>query len=429
MTEEQNNHSTENGTEGTENIKPSLFELENKLNEQIKKTATLETLIQKLTEEIPNLNTTLEAEIAKTNESLNKSFEEFQKQLKNVKDLSASSEEIYQTSRNFHEEITKNYNSIFGYVSLERKYLTEEEEKNITTNDEKEFFNEKELKTAKFKDGSIKKFFMIEKTNAGVLDQLKNREIEFQNFIKFAGEKLDGINVQNQNQFNTLLEKNNLKYEDLLKKISALYQDAIGVGLAGAYNKAKASHRFSLNLWTAILVVSVLGMLAVPISMEIWVFTEKLVKIESVVGIIKRVFSYLPFISPMVFLAYIATKNMNGYRRMFEEYLYKESTSLTYEALKREITTFEDSKLSAEFATQLLRQNLQAAEDNPSKYLDKIDGDLPTDILKSIMHGRKINISIGGLFGTKVKVESIDKEFLPNTPNPVSKDTKKADNP
>lgn len=429
MTEEQNNHPTENEAEGNESIKPSLLELENKVNEQIAKTTALETLTQKLAEEIPNLSTIIEAEITKANDSLNKNFEEFQKQLKNIKDLSTSSEEIYQKSRNFNEEIAKYYNSIFGYVSLERKYLTEEEEKNITINDEKEFFNEKELKIAKFKDGSIKKFFFIEKTNPGILDQLKNREIEFQNFIKYAGDKYDSTITQNQNQFNTFIEKNNIKYDDLLNKISALYQDAIGVGLAGAYNKAKASHRFSLNLWTAILVVSVLGMLAVPISMEIWVFTEKLVKIESVVGIIKRVFSYLPFISPMVFLAYIATKNMNGYRRMFEEYLYKESTSLTYEALKREITTFEDNKLSAEFATQLLRQNLQAAEDNPSKYLDKIDGDLPTDILKSIMHGRKINISIGGLFGTKVKVESIDKEYLPNTPNPVSKENKKPDNP
>ncbi|EMO30201.1 hypothetical protein LEP1GSC170_3953, partial [Leptospira interrogans serovar Bataviae str. HAI135] len=297
----------------------------------------------------------------------------------------------------------------------------------ISINGEKEYFNGKELKEAKFKDGSIKKFFTVEKTNPGVLDQLKSRENEFQTFIKTVAEKHESLSTQNQSQFTALVERNNLRYEDLLNKISSLYQDAIGVGLAGAYNKAKASHRFSLNLWSVILVLSVLGMLAVPVAMEIWVYTEQLVKIESLVGIIKRVFSYLPFISPMVFLSYIATKNMNGYRRMFEEYLYKESTSLTYEALKREISTFENDKLSSEFATQLLRQNLQAAEDNPSKYLDKIDGDVPTDILKSIMHGRKINISIGGLFGTKVKMESIDKEVLPNTSLEKSKDDKKSE--
>ena len=110
---------------------------------------------------------------------------------------------------------------------------------------------------------------------------------------------------------------------------------------------------------------------------------------------------------------------MNGHRRMYEEYLHKESTSLTFEGLKREIGKLPDDEISSKFLQQLLNQSLDATKVNPSVYLDNIKGEQPLPMLTEIVSGKNISIktfplirsiNIEELIGKKKKQEKDDSE-------------------
>lgn len=114
---------------------------------------------------------------------------------------------------------------------------------------------------------------------------------------------------------------------------------------------------------------------------------------------------------------------MDGHRRMFEEYLYKESVSLTYEYLKSEIEKVSEYEEACDLQLALLKQSLEVPKKNPSSHLDKIDGELLLNSLSSVLNIKSVKMNIGGLVSSpKFEIETLQKYIKEKISQTDSKD-------
>lgn len=238
-------------------------------------------------------------------------------------------------------------------------------------------------------------YILIKNRKTGVVDLLNDLKNKVSSLIDDTNKKVQDF-----------ISESNKTYLELFDKIEEAYKGAIGLSLAKGFYNAKKAHRNSLNFWTTALIISILLIIGIPSSLEIWIFETKITTLTTINDVYRRILTYLTFIFPLFFFIYICTKNMNGHRRMYEEYLHKESTSLTFEGLKREIGKLPDDKISSQFLQQLLSQSLDATKVNPSVFLDNIKGEQPLSMLSEFMSGKKISIK-SAPFISSIKIDEL----------------------
>ena len=317
--------------------------------------------------------------------------------------------EVKSKTDSTYEEINQKHQEIFGYETNIRKKLTTEEIAKITVNAEnKNEFNGYLVYQAKDTQGNTYQYILIENRKTGIVDLLNDLKNKITSLINDTNKKVQDF-----------IFESNKTYLELFDKIEEAYKGAIGLSLAKGFNNAKKAHRCSLNFWTVALITSIFLIIGIPSFLEIWIFETKITTLTTINDVYRRILTYLTFIFPLFFFIYICTKNMNGHRRMYEEYLHKESTSLTFEGLKREIGKLPDDKISSQFLQQLLSQSLDATKVNPSIYLDNIKGEQPLSMLSEIISGKNISIKstpfissikIDELFGKNIKEDDTEPE-------------------
>jgi hypothetical protein len=323
-------------------------------------------------------------------------------------------DESIEEAETLKNKIDEQYQSIFGHTVSTRKYITADLEAKIEeTNDGLFFEGNKIIKMKNIDEPGKRYFYTINEKKPGVIDELKKRQEEYDSNISLLNSQIDKKMSKLETDINDFISAGNSKHTELFSRIQESYESAIAVGLSKAYKIAKDAHKKSLNIWSIVLVVSICSMLFIPFLLEYYFIKNPIAGLDTLLQVLKRIFSYLPFISPMVFLSYIASKNMNGYRRLYEEYLYKESLSLTYEGLKKEIEDLEKDAPNKILLEQLLSQTLVAAKSNPSIHLDPIDGEMYIDMLANVIKAKSIKISGGTFFrGAKIEFEDILKEVV-----------------
>lgn len=370
-----------------------------KLNELIAFQDEIGKVNQKLSE-TNNLLSAHESYLTSTKET-------FQNELSQVEKLKAQATDTYEEIQRAKDEINKTYLSIFGSEIETRKYLSPEEISEIKTDQNgAQIFRNERVFEAKDKQGNSKPFIVQKEKKPGVIDELKRRQDTYDSVLNKLKNDFEEELKENRSEIGKYFKESKDRNDELFNKIEESYSTAIAVGLSKAYKIAKENHKTSLSFWSWISIGSVLLMIGIPFSLEWWIFEAKITSIDSGFGVFKRILTYLPFISPLVYLSYIASKNMNGYRRMYEEYMHKESLSLTYEGLKREIENSKDEN-SERLLTQLLQQSLDATKNNPSSFLENIGGESFFNVgeifkAKSVKIGRNF-------FGKLVEIEELSR--------------------
>lgn len=164
------------------------------------------------------------------------------------------------------------------------------------------------------------------------------------------------------------------KFENLYKekndKIDKLLPGATSVGLSKSYKNQKEEIDKSLMKWNWVFWISISIFIGGAIFYFYHSFDEKFDYVS--------IFRYFPFWIFSGFFIFYSTKQIAEYKRLRNEYAYKEALNDTYVGYERAVEK-SDNKILKD---KLLEIMLKAAEFNPSDTLEKSKGEHP---LKSIM--------------------------------------------
>ena len=158
------------------------------------------------------------------------------------------------------------------------------------------------------------------------------------------------------------------KFKTLFERIESLLPGATSVGLAKAYEDQKQSYSRPLMNWSGVFVATMIIML----SFGCYYFIE-ISKVEdlNLQKAIISLLSKLPFFIPTIWLALYASKKQSQYKRLQQEYAFKETFAKSYDGHKRQIESLayepnEQKKLMEELLSHLVK----ITSHNPSSTLD-----------------------------------------------------------
>ncbi|EID5001034.1 hypothetical protein LB651_001768, partial [Campylobacter coli] len=173
------------------------------------------------------------------------------------------------------------------------------------------------------------------------------------------------------------------KFENLYKekndKIDKLLPGATSVGLSKSYKNQKEEIDKSLMKWNWVFWISISIFIGGAIFYFYHSFDEKFDYVS--------IFRYFPFWIFSGFFIFYSTKQIAEYKRLRNEYAYKEALNDTYVGYERAVEK-SDNKILKD---KLLEIMLKAAEFNPSSTLGKSKGEHP---FKSMMEKTKQKANI-----------------------------------
>ncbi len=272
---------------------------------------------------------------ANTQNSLNKINESFQ----NISEKENSINTKYNEIVASHEEL---YTSNGDYVS----YMDDLKNLKILAADSNRDFGTKKVEL----DTYYEKVFGKTENDNTIKEGLSH---VFDN-------KLNSLNEFSKNQ--------DIKFKTLFDRIESLLSGATSVGLAKAYEDQKKSYSKPLMNWSGIFVATMIIML----SFGCYYFIE-ISKVEdlNLQKAIISLLSKLPFFIPTIWLALYASKKQSQYKRLQQEYAFKETFAKSYDGHKRQIEALvyepnEQKKLMEELLSHLVK----ITSHNPSSTLD-----------------------------------------------------------
>lgn len=151
-------------------------------------------------------------------------------------------------------------------------------------------------------------------------------------------------------------------YKTLYAKIEGLLPGATATGLSKAYQDQKTNYKWPVIMWSAVFGVTVLGMMIFGIIL----FTE----VKDLSDSLRHILARLPFFIPAVWLAIFASKQQSQYKRLQQEYVYKETLAKSYEAYKREIDLLPEGEEKNLLQQKLIASMVEMCGYNPSLTLE-----------------------------------------------------------
>ncbi|HEF7377238.1 TPA: hypothetical protein SA844_001614 [Campylobacter jejuni] len=194
-------------------------------------------------------------------------------------------------------------------------------------------------------------------------DRLNEQKTEINNLISSKKQELGNCLNDYKDKFENLYKEKN-------DKIDKLLPGATSVGLSKSYKNQKEEIDKSLMKWNWVFWISISIFIGGAIFYFYHSFDEKFDYIS--------IFRYFPFWIFSGFFIFYSTKQIAEYKRLRNEYAYKEALNDTYVGYERAVEK-SDNKILKD---KLLEIMLKAAEFNPSDTLEKSKGEHP---LKSIM--------------------------------------------
>ncbi|EAH5024934.1 hypothetical protein FPW79_08995 [Campylobacter jejuni] len=194
-------------------------------------------------------------------------------------------------------------------------------------------------------------------------DRLNEQKTEINNLISSKKQELENCLNDYKDKFENLYKEKN-------DKIDKLLPGATSVGLSKSYKNQKEEIDKSLMKWNWVFWISISIFIGGAIFYFYHSFDEKFDYVS--------IFRYFPFWIFSGFFIFYSTKQIAEYKRLRNEYAYKEALNDTYVGYERAVEK-SDNKILKD---KLLEIMLKAAEFNPSDTLEKSKGEHP---LKSIM--------------------------------------------
>lgn len=115
-------------------------------------------------------------------------------------------------------------------------------------------------------------------------------------------------------------------------------------------------------MWSAVFGITVLGMMI----FGIFLFTE----VKDLSDSLRHILARLPFFIPAVWLAVFSSKQQSQYKRLQQEYVYKETLAKSYEAYKREIDLLPEGEEKNLLQQKLITSMVEMCGYNPSLTLE-----------------------------------------------------------
>lgn len=169
-----------------------------------------------------------------------------------------------------------------------------------------------------------------------------------------------------------LIDENN-KSKELQIIIEKQLSLATSVWLASAYQNNRKSFFWSKIFWNISFFFSIILMVIIAIWSSIDLTTLEFIKYDNIYQSFNFIFSKIPFILPLVWLALYSSKQQAQNKRLEQEYYHKEALALTYDSYRKEIKKLWNDDEVSEILRKLMSNMIDMTKENPSITLDKIN--------------------------------------------------------
>jgi len=282
-----------------------------------------------------------------------------------LKNSSATIVADFQEKQRVATENEKTITEFLGTIET-KKAIVEEIQKNTTT-------WEQDIKTAK--ESLI--------TKASEFDTLNERSKAIQKEIEETHEKIFGKNDEDgkpikgylqdteelKNKIATFLSEQATKFSTQFDEIKSLLPDATSAGLAAAYQKQKDSYTKPIQLWSIVFFATIFIMTSLGGYIIYRHFQST--KIDTLNDALISLLKDLPFFIPTIWLAAFASKQQSQYKRLKQEYAFKETNAKSFHGHKEQIERLmKEGGADKELLSALVAQLVVITAQNPSNTLD-----------------------------------------------------------
>jgi hypothetical protein len=186
-----------------------------------------------------------------------------------------------------------------------------------------------------------------------------------------------------KNNVATFLSDQQGKFKGQFDEIKSLLPDATSAGLAAAYQEQKKSYNIPIYLWSVVFFVTIGGMtyLGGYIIYQHFLSTKIDTLNDALISLLKD----LPFFIPTIWLAAFASKQQSQYKRLQQEYAFKETNAKSFHGHKEQIERLlKDDGADKELLSALVAQLVVITAQNPSSTLDNKSHEDSSPLLKVI---------------------------------------------
>lgn len=174
--------------------------------------------------------------------------------------------------------------------------------------------------------------------------------------------ELETLHTKNKESNEELQNKWEGTYNTLYQKIEGLLPGATSTGLSKAYQDQKNNYKWPVIIWSSVFGLTVGGMM--------WFGYNFYTETKTFEDSLRHILSRLPFFIPAIWLAIFASKQQSQYKRLQQEYIYKETLAKSYEAYKREIDKLPDGDEKDVLHEKLITSMVEMCGYNPSLTLE-----------------------------------------------------------
>lgn len=170
-------------------------------------------------------------------------------------------------------------------------------------------------------------------------------------------------------QIATYLTEQQTKFLTQFKEIESLLPGATSAGLAEAYQKQKMSYTKPIQLWSWIFIATITAMtgLSIYLIYQQLQTTQELSLNSAFISLLKD----LPYFIPTIWLAAYVSKQQSQYKRLQQEYAFKETNAKSFHGHKMQIEELmKDNATDKALLEQLVAQLVIITAYNPSETLD-----------------------------------------------------------
>ena len=227
----------------------------------------------------------------------------------------------------------------------------------------------------------IDDFMGIKKEIIEERDKYENEARDSLKYLQRQRKISDDICQKQQNWFDSVVQK----HKELTQRIENLLPGATAAGLSEAYEMSINEQKNNLRYWTTVFYVSLLGILGVFLLLAAfgsWSFKVEDSLTETLIKIIRLI----TFESPLLWIAIIASRKINQYTMLIEEYRHKWATMRVYDGMRKAVKEIDKENLENSPETQLFIELLKTVQKNPTISLESIRSDNILEQLKGLLN-------------------------------------------
>lgn len=188
------------------------------------------------------------------------------------------------------------------------------------------------------------------------------------------GNKINGYlqdTEELKNKIAAFLTDQQRKFQAQFSEIEGLLPGATSAGLAEAYQKQKDSYKKPIQLWSTIFILTITTMTVLSVILLINQFKTTVTTSQTLTDALISLLKDLPFFIPTIWLASYASKQQSQYKRLQQEYAFKETNAKSFHGHKIQIEELmKQGTTDKDLLMQLVAQLVYITSENPSQTLD-----------------------------------------------------------